>query len=108
MTQEILQRLDALAAKLGVAAGELWRVLLAHARIDAIENAFWIVCASGLLWAACLLICRGLDEDYDPVPWNLSGASVGIVGVLILGFSLHGFLTAIDPSYWALQQIVGK
>lgn len=45
MTDEVLKRIDALAAKLGVTADHIWSVLMRQARIEGIEWVLW-----GTLW----------------------------------------------------------
>jgi hypothetical protein len=109
MTDEILKRLDVLAAKLGVTAGHLWGVLVAQAKIEAIEDIIWAA-----LWAALSLVlglvARKLYESNDEndnaaLGIVLIGVAVGFL--LISAAMISGTLgMLLNPEYWALKKVL--
>lgn len=115
MTDEIMKRIDALAAKMGVTGSHLWGVLIRQARIEGIEwlcwAALWISIASAGAYLAYR--CHNSPDDNwdDPVPIGfciLASAICFLIGLGCIGGTPALFL---NPEYWALQQIlkaVGK
>jgi hypothetical protein len=49
--QEVLTRIDALAAKLGVTSEHVWRILVQQARVECFESAAW-----GALWLGVAVV----------------------------------------------------
>lgn len=106
MTDEVLKRLDALAAKLGVASAHLWEVLTRQARIEAIEDVFW-----ALMW---LTISVFLGFVSKILFFKKEQPDAGLVVAIV---SLVCFVAAcgcisntpgmfFNPEYWALKQIL--
>ena len=113
MTDEILKRIDAMAAKLGVTAGQMWGVLVKQARIEAIEDICW-----GLFWLMLAAICARIawkgyksDEDLGDAVM-ICGSVVGIIFMLVaMGYIAGTPGMLLNPQYWALKELlkaVGK
>lgn len=110
MTDEILKRIDALAAKLGVASDHLWRVLTQQARIEAIEDLAWAALFFALsgasIWAIRWVIAR---RDDDNIPGELGVVSViaALVFFVVACNCIAGTPGMfLNPEYWALKQIL--
>ena len=119
LSPELLQRLDALAAKLNTTVEHLWNVLLNQAKIEAIQdsiNALFglIFVAVGLYSFKRLYHCWKSDDYYS----NNDDLKVGFGILACLGTCTAGtasffvslnqlYAPALNPSYWALQQILG-
>jgi hypothetical protein len=112
MKDEILKRVDALAEKLGVASGELWKILVQQAHIVAIQTGVEIVICGAISIVGYRWMRRGFaaaeEDDWDSFP------AVMIGGLLMFfGGTLFAIVNLIDvwtpllnPQYWALQQIL--
>ncbi len=112
MTDEILKRIDALAAKLGVTVNHLWAVLVKEARIEALESIGW-----GLMWFTfslyLTLFCKAAwkrdDRNLD-VP--IAVGAIALVCFLAACYEVSGTVGMIlNPEYWALKEVmkaVGK
>lgn len=113
----ILQRIDALAAKLGTTAAQLWQVYLAQATVEALRDA--------ALAVLLLSISTILGFKIIPFFWNkLSaaeklrhdgdgwGAAAIITAIVCIGLTTAAvcFLYAsvgefANPAYWAFQHL---
>ena len=107
---KVIEVIDKLAAKLGVAADHLWGVLIAQARIDFISSV--------LQYALLLLVCYGMlrwarwcaKPGVDEMAWlGFAIPAVGVVVLLSIAlFSIPLVLASLfNPEYWALHQILG-
>jgi hypothetical protein len=110
---ELLKRLDALTAKLGVGAGEAWRILIKGAYVEATS---WIPFL--LLWVFVmgfglylLRLCRGI-VDSEPKFWGYVGAGamlcIGLSGIAgcvspILTLLLNPEGHALNTVLWSLR-----
>ncbi len=106
MNDEILKRVDALAAKLGVTVDHLWGVLIRQARIDGIEwvawGCFWLILATAT-GAVAKSIYKGKNDDGDKFLLCCGFALILVVfGLCCLSNTLGLFL---NPEYWALKQV---
>lgn len=114
MEKELLGRLDALAAKLGVTAQYLWSVLLAQARVEIIATT--VKC--GLLvaaMAAMVLLARyGFKKSavagmWDGEEWTvlwIVSLIVALVCFFVLLSGVSELLTLTrNPEFWALKQV---
>lgn len=114
----ILQRLDALAAKIGTTAAQLWQVYLAQSKVEAIRD-----CTSGLLMILIgVVVCFKLIPffwskqsaarkkcEYDGDGWAAAGI-IGAIVCVMLAVLAVSFLYAsvgefMNPSYWAFQHL---
>lgn len=109
MNDEILKRIDALAAKLGVAGAELWRILVKQAKVDAISDVAWAIVSIAIIFGVIKLeywAVRRNEKEEDDWIIGITIISV-IVGVtfLIVGIaSLMDLPTALfNPEYRALE-----
>ena len=115
--QGILERVDALAAKIGTTAQRIWDVYVAQAKVEAIRDAVLSVI---LLIVAALSVRLILffgkkfnDTDYseDGTVFGLGAAIVVLSAVIILCLVFSGVnaYAAIpewfNPQYWAFQHL---
>lgn len=109
MQQEILTRLDALAAKLGVAAEHIYAVYVAQANIEAITRLVGLVVI--LLVAPIVFRLRKrLPEDWTDEPHYIIPVICGGAALLgiIIGVAIHVVeipTLLYNPEFWALKQI---
>jgi len=110
LTNQIMQRIDALAAKLGVTAQYIFSVYVAQAKVEAIRDAATSFgCLLGIVamvfaWKRLLKI-----EDLDVEIMSGAGVSTAIAGALCAVFFCIGLYSAIgewlNPQYWALDAL---
>jgi hypothetical protein len=111
--QGILERVDALAVKIGTTAQHVWEIYVAQARVEAIRDTVSVVIL--LIVSALLanlsyhLFCRGIKEgNYEEWPF-VTGTFAAIVslaaliGVLVISYYAIG--EWINPQYWAFQHL---
>lgn len=116
LTEELLKRLDLLAAKLGTTAQYLWGVYVKQAQVEVVCSLITIL--------ICLLVCAGVAValfKLRALPWTdsygeptvagvlrgLLGGSIAAVAFTIIVCTVSGLPTLLlNPEYWALQQIV--
>ena len=111
--EEILTRLDALGAKLGVAADHLWEVFTQQALMQGIgKMAVMLV----IILTSLYLLKKGFKnrpffEDRSEVPkpsffFMIIGAIMGLIGFILMG---DGFVTALtqifNPEYHAWLEV---
>ncbi len=106
MNDEILKRVDALAAKLGVTVDHLWGVLIRQARIEWIEwivwSILWFVLAA-VTGVLIRVIYKREDGDGDLfITSAIFAAGFVVAGLFCLSNTLGLFL---NPEYWALKQV---
>lgn len=112
---EILKRVDALAAKLGVTAEFLWSILVKQARIEVWTNVAVIAAAAivawGLYrwWRSALRRSDGNVVDLDSggefvsLVFATIFAIVVVIGAFVAILQLPTLL--LNPEYWALKQL---
>jgi hypothetical protein len=111
--QELLKRFDALTAKIGEAGGTAWGWYVRQSVIDGAEA----LAVAGVLLAAavfCLWFGTKLRRTADKVTidsgrslhevWWLGSAIAGAAAVF---FTANGLDLLLNPSYWALQRLLG-
>jgi len=111
--QEILKRVDALAAKLGVTADQLWGMLMKQASVELWSSLLWIMLLSLLLVASVFATSRAArrmakDKDTANDFLLMIGGLLGIVvGTIGIAVTLSAIPTLIfNPEYWALKQLI--
>ena len=105
VAQAAFSRLDALATKLGVAAGQLFEVVVRQAGVEAWSRVGIILLAL-LFWIpAALLIKKGVEDN------DFEGVSV-VVGLGTVIFTIVAAIRAfqiptlfLNPQYWAIKEI---
>lgn len=99
--QGILSRIDALAAKLGTTAANVWNIYIAQAKVEAVRDS---VIGGILVLLSLLLFGTSFSVEDDDIK-----AGAFLVGLVVLGFSLMWWYSAIgewiNPSYWAFQHL---
>lgn len=115
MNQEVLSRLDALAAKLGVAANHLWGVLVRQAYVDALGSLLFALIAAALTYGFYRVVLYGRAEKwYDGYDTELAVVGTGVVGVglvvcvvIALVQLVAGIQNVANPEYFALRHVLG-
>lgn len=111
MSEELLKRLDLLAAKMGTTGSHLWEVLIREARINGVMNLFW---AMASIVAICLFVFRVAPKL---IAWDDSFDRAG--GLMVLGCLISCALAAfaivclicapgelVNPEFWALDHVI--
>jgi hypothetical protein len=108
MSEQLLQRLDALAVKLGVTAQYLWGVLVKQARVEMWQDiglaSFFVLAAIGSSTLGVFLV-KDDDPDADGVGLFCLLISLVILGVAV-GYGRAALTEGLNPEYWALQQVL--
>lgn len=114
MKEELLKRLDALAAKLGVASEHIWQVLVKQAGVAAVENLIGI-----LIGVAVMILGPWLFQKGRTTP-KVNGDSTDlavaqmVIGVVCLAVSVVVTIACVvslptlvmNPEYFALQKVM--
>ena len=106
MSDEVLKRLDALAAKVGMVGAQLWSALLANQRVDG--------CMFMLFGAALLGLGYGLHHSErrlhhdDEMAVVVRAATVGALVLLGAWFMVYGGSHLLAPEQYALSLILGR
>ena len=116
MNEEILKRIDALAAKLGTTGEHIWGVLIRQTQVEIVSS---IILAIVLVAHAIVLFKLAVwlygkaegQSSYNYEGWYVLMALSGCVSVILalvaIG-TLAGLPTLVlNPEYWALQQVLG-
>ena len=110
MKEEMLKRLDAIAAKLNVTAEHLWAILVKQARVEALTDIFTVV-GSLLVWFVAYKVVRwefSRDDNDDDVSTgavlvSLAASFIALVASLIALYSLPTEL--LNPEYLAFRRL---
>jgi len=110
----ILQRIDALAAKIGTTAQHIWDVYVAQARVEAIRDTVFVVIllivSSLLAYLSYRLFRHGIKRDcYDDWPFitgafSVIGSAGALIAALVISYGAIGEL--LNPQYWAFQHLM--
>lgn len=105
--------IDKLAVKLGVAASNVWNVLVMQGRMELAKNVGEVALGVGFAVLAAGLWQRSnnLDKDEDPDTWIGHLFGVTVCGIASLGCVCDGVSNMRVPEMWALEQllkVVGK
>lgn len=111
LQQEIFSRLDAVAAKLGVAADQLWEILIKQAFIEGITSLIWAVILIGAAiigwWGVCSKRFTWTSFDQEaPGPkflFILAGLGCTIAAPFALTSAIQYLL---NPEYQAFQNLL--
>jgi hypothetical protein len=114
MKEELLQRLDALAAKLGVAVEHLWDVLVVQGYVEgATALALTLVGASLVVVGVRMLkknliLLVGADQDEEPrygvmaFVWGIGA----VVGCIVFATNVIYVKYLFNPEFYALYEIL--
>lgn len=110
----ILQRIDALSAKIGTTAAHMWDVYVQQARVEAIRDTVFVVLlliVSYLLgYLSYRLFRHGIKRDnYDDWPFitgtfSVIGSVGSLIAALVISYGAIGEL--LNPQYWAFQHLM--
>lgn len=108
----VLQRLDALAAKLGVTAQYVYGVYVQQARVEAVRDTIWfcllLLVATALFVLARKLFQYGIKHRADEWPFFVGGVT-GIGGAVLimvaLGYAYSAVGEWVNPQFWALDTL---
>lgn len=112
--QELLKRLDAVAAKLGTTTEYLWKVLVKQGYVEGIAQ---LVSIPALLLLAYMgyRLSKKLYQMGEDDGWNGPGPvfgsaflylGIGAAIFLAMGNAYFGLLQLLNPEYFALRQIL--
>lgn len=103
MNQEILDRIDALAAKLGVVGEHLWAVLIRQVYIEA--GLFML--SAGVAGALSVFLVRvwNRSPEYDRDVFLGIAITLSVVAFI---FTLAGISGLANAEYHALEKILSK
>lgn len=111
MNKEIMDAVQALANKLGVASEKIWEITVRQAYIDGIEGlAFFVLSISVSIWYLKNVggwIKKAEDGDNDNICIPLAVVAV-VLGILLLVSTICLFFIPtnfFNPEFWALEKI---
>lgn len=110
MTKEILERIDAIGAKLGVAAGHLYGVLVRQATVDAWRDMI-LAGVFGVFVGVCAwLVKKSIKEEFGHHDDGFIAFVSGIVGVglaiLMFVFAYTSVGEFMNPEFYAIHNIL--
>lgn len=103
MNQELLDRLDALAATLGVTISHLWGVLCRQAYVDFFVALGFLVFALVVMIGAMVWAARS-EGDQNDIAVGVGVAALIGAGIALMGvaYTIGG---ALNPEYFAFQEV---
>jgi|ERR1700679_3676465 len=106
MNEELLKRLDLLAAKLNTTGEALWGSLIKQARIDAIQDSAITLGLLAASWALYRYVCWSAKDDADPghIVFAVSMSIVTIILLIIYGTPIA--TEWLNPQYYAFDKIL--
>lgn len=113
MNEEILKRIDALAAKLSVTAAHLYGVLVKQAQMTAYIDGAWLLASLIVFIIGYTVAKRGfkMRDNWDDVPgvgiWLMVlGCVLSLTSIIVFTSNTAEFFTAIvNPEYLEIQQL---
>lgn len=113
-SQEVLSRLDALAAKLGVAASHLWAVLVRQAYVEAAGTALFVAMIVALTYVAVRVFrygrakewYSGFDNESACIGTAVACLGLGVCWVIALVQIVCSAQNILNPEYFALSKIL--
>jgi hypothetical protein len=118
VTTEVLSRLDAIAAKLGVAAGQVWKMYLQQAEVVVYFNAIemtlmlMVIVVGALNTRRYWAFCNEFDRHGDNTGYficGIVGHCLQFIFTVVLFVKGYELLTCLlNPGYWAFQQILAQ
>jgi hypothetical protein len=111
MNEEILKRLDALAAKLGIASAHLWDVMITQSRIDGVEDlvfaVMYLLGTAATVWVARWL--RKQDDDFlCEFCFFVTCIVVPIWLIVSTNYFYHVPGELFNPEYSAFSKLAGS
>lgn len=107
MNPEILQRLDLLAAKLGVTAAHLWSVLVRQVYLEPIKDAGYLLVVGGIALGFLIAAVKVGKDDQDLGSGLFFASSAAwFIFVLILLGTIGDLAALANPEYAALHEVL--
>lgn len=108
LTQELLTRLDQLAATLGTTTEKLWAVLVKQGKVEGIFAGLTSFVTIFLFIALYASLKRVWPEDEeDQLTAVLFGGVAMFILIIILYFNLYNTITYLfNPEYFAISKLV--
>ena len=106
MKEEILKRLDILAAKFSTTADHLWGVLIKQARVEAISDALLLCAVLVGVWYTIKWgrwIVTKCEDEIVWIPFGLVSIVLIVIGIVCLT-SIPTEL--LNPEYFALKRVL--
>jgi len=121
MEQKIVEIIDKLAEKLGVASEAIWSVLVKQAFVEGITSIFWAIIMYLSAFVFYIFV-RNLFKEYSEAQKNNPNEDYEgyVIAVIISGAMeiiclLVGLIQTVDaihclinPEYWALREILNQ
>lgn len=107
MNQQILQRLDVLADKLGVEAEKLWELAVRYSYLNSLIAFCTLISFAIVGIAACCVLIRRGDRTYDSINIPI-GVIAGAIGLVSLVGSLVCLPDLLMPEAAAFRWISEK
>ena len=117
LEQKVIEMVDKLAAKLGVAASKVWEWAMLQVRVEAVKSIIAIAIALALIVVGAILIKKMLTvwgdtfKDTD-TPLCFTPYIVGIVAIMAFCAAVEEIMNLvqylINPEYSAFQNIVSQ
>lgn len=106
MNEEILKRIDVLAAKMGVASEQLWAALIRQAHIEGVFD-MWTLCSASVVTVLSLVYFYLIRDDYGAYLGRVFSTIFAIVCFVIWCACGGDILAALhNPEYWAANRIL--
>jgi len=112
MKEEVLQRLDALAAALKTTSEHIWLILVQRGVLEGYLALFWVLLVIPVVWSGIkqcdigLKMCSSHATEGQGIARTALGVIVSIVGLIVFGTNLPHALLIANPEFYALQEIL--
>lgn len=109
LIEELMTRLDVLAAKLGVTVEHLWDIFTKQAYIEGFYAIFWAISFSAMLFCGHKLLknlWNEADEDIAKGFTAIGFMVLYIFCVVEIGCSIDHVRALINPEYFAFKEIL--
>lgn len=112
MNEQLWQRLDLLAERMGVTAAHLWDVLVRQAYVNAVEAGLFlalVLAAAAALrrwWRWWLGIEREWERTDKLLPLAIATAVVAAAGLAAVACAIDALGGVLNPEYYALSKVL--
>jgi hypothetical protein len=106
MNEELLKRLDVLAAKLGVASAQIWQCLLLQSRIEAITDIGILCLCCGSFFVFRAWGRKIVSGNWDEAAWLPLTALACVTLIVACVVSSDIATELFNPQYFALNRIL--
>ena len=106
MQKEILDRVDAIAAKLGSVSHDAWNILLVQARVELVFCCVFLLMGIGIGLSSIFLFRQASKSQDSEEGWFVVGSLVVVISIIMIGYNLCGINESVYPPYWAMKQVL--